>query len=348
MKQHPLRRYGFVLLTLAALAAAPAYGQAPGGAVTLERASAAYAAADFDTAIDLYSRLADDDSQDREVQKEALRGLSRSFTAKRMEDEARTALVHLVELEPPIVELDPNAEPPPLMQLYYDVRRDLTDSYVVEQANPAARTLAVMDFSNNSFFEKERFDAMEAGFAALLIQQLSGTTDLKVVERERIQWLLNELDLQRDAARVDQATAVQMGKIMGAHVMLFGSFIVADKRRVVLSARLVDVSTSEVLMAEQVDGRMDDFVDLVGKLSGQLARAINVELADASTAIPDADLRGPNSLEAMLAFSRGLDLQERGDWAGAHAQFRAALEHDPGYTRARLKAESLQPLLASR
>lgn len=345
MKQPHLFLYGLALCGLIAVAAPPG-AQAQVQAPALEQASAAYASADFDTAIGLYARLLEDGTVDKQVRKEALRGLSRAYVAKRMEEEAREVLAELIELEPPIIELDPHSESPPLMNLYYDVRTDLSGNYEVERADPTARTLAVMDFTNNSFFEKERFDAMETGFAALLIQQLTGATDLKVIERERIQWLLSELDLQQDAGRVDQATAVQMGKIMGAHVMLFGSFIVADKRQVVLSARLVDVETSQVLMAEQVQGKMDDFLKLTQDLSRQLAQAVNVDLEEPSEGT--SGLRGTSSLEAMIAFSEGLALQEQGDWAGAHERFSAALAHDAEYTRARLKVNSLQPLLANR
>jgi hypothetical protein len=95
---------------------------------TLDDAVNAYHEADFDKAITLFADLAGDDANSKGVRKEALQFLGRSYIAKRNEGQAREAMEELIELEPPIVELDPDIEPPPLMKLYYDVRKEHTDS----------------------------------------------------------------------------------------------------------------------------------------------------------------------------------------------------------------------------
>lgn len=312
----------------------------------LQQAVAVYQSADFAGAISLLTAVLDDETADKATRKQALQYLGRAYVAQRMEDKARAVIQELLELEPPLVELNPEIEPPPLINLYYEVRRDFEGSYEVERdeterAGPGLTTLAVVDFTNNSISDdRERLDALQQGFPSLIINQLSGATDLKVIERERIQWLLQELELQRDPRLVDPSTAVRAGKLLGATAVLFGSFI-KHGRDMSISARLVKVETGEILLAEQVRGRADKFYELAEELSGKVARSINARLDEAKLS-SGTDTR---SLDAMLSYSEGLALIERSDYRGAFAKFMEALEHDPGYERARRKAESLKPLL---
>src|SRR5690606_13649187 len=259
-----LRAPGVALLALL-LGGSAVFGQD----AALQQAIAAYEGAEYDDAIDRFAVLVADASTERAVKKEALQYLGRAYVAKRAYDDARATIDRLLDLEPPLVELDPEDEPPSLMKLYYEVRRDYA-GYEVQRPDPGMQTLAVMDFTNASVDEKERFDPMQQGFASMMINYLEGATDLKVIERERIQWLLEELELQRDPGLVDQASAVRTGKLLGANTVLFGAFTVHG-REMWISARLVKVETGEVLLAEQIFGKRDEFFSLVEQLSGQVA-----------------------------------------------------------------------------
>ncbi|MEZ4702031.1 MAG: CsgG/HfaB family protein [Rhodothermales bacterium] len=308
---------------------------------SFDAALAAYQRADFDKAITLFADVADNEALAKGVRKEALQYLGRCYVAKRREGEARTTLENLIDLEPPIIELDPDVEPPPLIRLYYNVRKEHADGYAVERPDPGMQTLAVVDFTNSSIDDAERYDALSTGLSSLMLNQLSGATGLKVIERERIQWLLDELDLQQEAGRVDPATAVRTGKLLGANAVLFGSFIKHGKN-LHLSARLVKVETGEILMTDQVEGRADDFFDLANQLSLKVAQGINVSLEET----PVGARTETRSLDAMMSYSEGLQLLDSDDYQRAYAKFLEALEFDPGYTRAKTKAESLRPLLA--
>ncbi|MFW5955489.1 MAG: CsgG/HfaB family protein, partial [Rhodothermales bacterium] len=307
----------------------------------LEQAIAEYRNANYEGAITLLSDLAQQEDTDRNVRKESLEYLGRAYVSQRMENEAREAIRELLELEPPLVELDPGREPPPLMDLYYEIRKEIEGGYRVEGQSPGMKTIAIVDFTNNSVVEdRERLDPLQQGFASLLINQLSGATELKIIERERLQWLLSEQDLQRDARRVDQATAVQMGRLLGATNVLFGSFI-QQGRNMVISVRLVDVETGEIMMTEQVSGRANQFFDLAEQLSMRVARSVNVSLEQTQLGAR----RDTRSLDAMMSYSEGLALLERRDYQSAYEKFLEALSYDPEYERARVKAESIKPLL---
>lgn len=309
---------------------------------TFDEALDAYQFAEYQTAIDLFSEVAQDTSVNREVRKEALRYLGRAYIARDNQAQAREAIKRLVNMEPPLVELDPNQEPPPIMDLYYEVRKQL-DGYGVKTRDPGMQTLAIMDFTNSSVDEKERFDPLSKGFPSMMINYMNGSTDLKVIERERIQWLLKELELQRNPELIDQSTAVRTGKLLGAQSVLFGGFTV-HRDEMWISARLVKVETGEILLAEQIFGDPDEFFELVKDLSLQVTRAINVELEETQMGAGDAT----QSLDAQIAFSDGLAQLEDGNYRAAYEKFLEAVEYDPNYQLAKRKAESLKPMLAAR
>ena len=308
----------------------------------IDEATDAYNSADFDRAITLFADALNNKQLSKVDQKEALQFLGRAYIAKRNDERAREAMKTLVELEPPIIELDPDIEPPPLMKVYYDVRKELMDSYEVERADPGLQTLAIVDFTNNSLDDRDRMDPLQGGFASLMVHQLSGATDLKVIERERIKWLIDELDLQQEAGRVDQSTAVRTGKLLGANVVMFGSFM-KHRSEFRINARLVKVETGEIIMTEQVAGKEKDFFELAEELSLKVASGINVNLQETQI----GERTETRSLDAMLSYSEGLEFLEKEDYQQAYLKFKEAYEFDDNYERALKKAESLEPLLAT-
>ena len=327
-----LRMLAFGALLLCAL---PAQAQDE----PFEEGRTAYLSADFDGAIVYFQQVVQNEAAPLELREEALKYLGRIYIAKDAVDDARQVVAELLELEPPLVELDPDVEPLPLMKVYYEMRKEYEGDYGVEKEDPGIRTLAVMDFTNNSIDEHERFDPMRQGFASMMINYLGGATDLKVVERERLQWLLSELDLQR-SSYVDQSSAVRTGKLLGAHAVLFGSYTV-HRKQIQMSVRLVEVETGEILLAEQILGKKDDFFELVEKLSLQAAHAINSSLEE-TTVGARTETR---SLDAQLSYSEALSELDRGNYHAAAEKLEEALEYDPGFDRARSRLEGLQPML---
>lgn len=307
----------------------------------LDEAMKLYNSANFDKAIVVLSQLADDKTVENKDKKNVLLALGRSYIAKGNKKGATTAMLKLLDLEPPIIEPDPDAECPPLMKVYYEARKSKSGTMQVEQrSDPGIKTIAILDFANRSVDDKTKYDPLEKGFAELMIDQLNGSVNLKVIERERIQWILNEIGLENDPGKFDQSSAVRVGKQLGVHSILLGSFIkVKDNMK--LLARLVKVETSEIIATEQSNGDADDFFEIAEKLSVKIAKKINASLTKAE-AEKGTETK---SLDAMMSYSEGLVLLEKGNYKGAYEKFMLALQIDPKYDKARMKAESLKPLL---
>jgi TolB-like protein len=123
------------------------------------------------------------------------------------------------------------------------------------------KTLAILPFENNSVTDPELYHPLTKGLSAMLITDLSNNVStLKLIERNKVQSLLKEIALSQSGS-IDKSTAIRAGKILGAQAITFGSFMVLEEQ-VRIDARIVKVETSEVLMAESILGRSDNFIDL--------------------------------------------------------------------------------------
>lgn len=116
--------------------------------------------------------------------------------------------------------------------------------------------------------KNEELVPLQKGLASMLISDLSFGDSYRVVERERLQDVLNELKLQA-SARIDRASAVKAGKLLGArYLVLGGYFDVLAKLRI--DARIVDVETGKILQSAGAMGAPDDFSSLEQKLAKEL------------------------------------------------------------------------------
>ena len=331
-----IKHHYFLLVILIFLMLIPAIRAQNDVKARLDEAEQYYKSAQFDKAIDLLKQLSVD-STDKEVQKDALRFLGRAYTAKGLYNNAKNAILKLLELEPPMVVFNPDYEPPVFMKLYYEARKEYTGSYKVETPDPGMKTMAIIDFKNRSVSHKAQYDPMEQGFADLMINRLNNSTNLKVVERERINWILNEIKMQH---QYDMEGAVRLGKQLGVQTVLLGSFIIVGDQ-IWLGARLVKVETSQILLTDEVKGDLDNFFDLVDKLGNKIADNIKVTLKKET---PEEVSQAP-SLDAIMAYSVGLSYLESNDYKNAYDKFEEALKIDPNYEKAKLKAQSIAPLV---
>jgi TolB-like protein len=303
----------------------------------LDKAEQYYKSAQFDNAIEILNNLVSDNSVDKGIKKDALRFLGRAYSAKGLYDKAKESITQLLKLEPPMVVFNPDYEPPVFMKLYYESRKEYSGSMAIERPDPGMKTMAIIDFKNRSVDHKAQYDPMEQGFADLMINRLNNSTNLKVVERERIQWILNEIKLQN---QYNMEGAVRLGKQLGVQTVLLGSFIIVGDQ-IWLGARLVKVESSEILLTDEIKGDLDEFFDLVDKLGQKIAEKINVKLKP-ETAVQTSEAP---SLDAIMAYSVGLSYLEKEDYKNAYEKFEEALKISPNYEKAKLKAQSIAPLL---
>jgi TolB-like protein len=306
----------------------------------LEKAQSLYNTARFDEALEVLNQINTVNALASPQQIRLYKLMGFTLVAKGYYEKARDAVAKIIELDPNI-QFDPEFVPPKMMTIYYNVWKEKCGTYQIQQTDPGLQTIAILDFDNNSIGDdKQIWEAMGKGLAQMLITDLSKLIKLKVVERERIQYLLDELKLERDVA-FDQNTAVRIGQQLGVHAMLFGGFAKIDKT-VRLDARLIKVETSELIKAEEMTGKAEDFIALEKELALKIAQNLDLEISKHDR--KQLKQTENKSLEAALAYSKGLSFLDQKDYKNALKKFREAVSFNPNYTAAQKKIDLIQHL----
>ncbi len=125
---------------------------------------------------------------------------------------------------------------------------------------PKKLTVAVWDIDNFSPTSSEDQTLGEI-FSSQIIETLLLRGEYQVVERERLLLALEELQMS-STSLVDEATRLQLGKLLGARVMILGGFIIIeDTMR--FDLRLVEVETGKVLKAVQKTSTQGDLMERI-------------------------------------------------------------------------------------
>ena len=169
---------------------------------------------------------------------------------------------------------------------------------------------------------------------------IAKVSQLKVVERDRINFLVDELKLQQSDL-VDKSTAVKLGKLVGAHTLLMGGFMKISKKQFRIDARLVKVETGEIIKAEYVEGKSDEIMKLEKELVLKMLADLDVTPSEAEE---EAIMEGKDTgFDALYHYSRGLAYEDKKDYVAAFQQYRKALDISPGYVEAEKKMSRLEP-----
>jgi TolB-like protein len=189
------------------------------------------------------------------------------------------------------------------------------------------QTLAILPFENNSITDSDHYAPLSKGLSAMLTTDLKKIgTSINLIERSKIETLLNEIALGQSGS-IDQSTAVRVGRVLGAQSIAFGSFLVLGNQ-VRIDARIVNVETSEVIMAESITGEKDAFLDLERELAHQIGASLRASLTDKSVL---GSQKG--ELEAALLFSKGIAALDKGRKDEARAYFLKCKQRDAAYHR---------------
>lgn len=304
-----------------------------GTPVVLAEAQTMYNEGRFAEAIDHLTKLASDSTLNPTEAKAVYLLLAKAAAGKNFTDQAIIYMKKVVELEPGF-RLNTSVEPPQVQRIWFRV-----DSLrAAEDAASKLQTLAILYFENNSVADREAMDGLSKGISAMLVTDLMGTPGLRIVERERIQFLLDELKMQK-SEYYDQTSGVKVGRLLGAHNLLLGSFSKIDNKKIRIDARLVKTETGEVIRSDKLEGNSEDLARLQNELAAKVASWMGVEIAEN----PKKD---EQPIEAVLAYTRGLNLEDEMELSAAYAAYKEALAVDPNFEGARIRLVALEPFVS--
>lgn len=211
------------------------------------------------------------------------------------------------------------------------------------QGTPSTRpTVAVMYFTNGAISNNAEYAPLSKGLAEMMITELSANTNIRVVERDRLQALLAEQDLGA-TGRVEKETAAKLGKTLGALHMLMGSFVIDPKQRIRMDVRAINTETSELEYATSVTGKADNMLELLGELGTKLNAGLKLPAVQAGFQAGAAvGAKGPNQLRSMMLISRAIEAQDQKNTTQAVALYKEAVQANPSNARARTMLASAE------
>lgn len=216
-------------------------------------------------------------------------------------------------------------------------RQAIARESVLAATAPDPNTVAVMPFRYGG--GDSTLKPLERGLAALVITDLSHVTRLHIVERARLQALLDELKLA-ESGRVDPATGARSGRLVRAAQVVQGQFTGGANTQVRIDATVVRATDAQVAASGSNSDKLQALFDIEKSVVFQLLDKLQITLTPAErTAISERPTR---DIQAFLLYSRGLEAADRGDFAGAAAAFTAAAQRDPKFGAAAQQASASQ------
>ena len=228
------------------------------------------------------------------------------------------------------------------------------------QAN--APVVAVLYFDNNSFGkDRADYDGLGKGIADLLITDMAGNPAMRVVERDRLQSILQEQDLVKSKS-IDPQTAVKVGKLLGAAYLVTGGFMSDGKGTLLVTSRVISVETGAITNPLKLQSKGDDVLGLIGQLSTKLNTELKLpslprQTGDAGTtrkpATPTSSAAAKQAggeagrsqkldVKTALLYSKALDEQDSGHPKQAAELYRAVLQKFPDFGPAQQNLAKVQ------
>jgi tetratricopeptide (TPR) repeat protein len=216
-----------------------------------------------------------------------------------------------------------------LREVQLGAKRALADEARLSNLAPEPNTVAVLPFTFTG--ADSSLQPLERGFAELVATDLSRSSALTVVERARLQALLDEMALQRREG-VDAGTGVRAGHILRVSKMVGGS-LTQTGRELRASAIVTDLSTTRIGQPATDAESIDELFALEKNVVLALFNSLGVTLTTAERNL--IEQRPTRSLAAFLAYSRGLEANDAGRYDDARHFFDDAARIDPSFAPAR-------------
>jgi len=187
-------------------------------------------------------------------------------------------------------------------------------------------TVGVSYFERNSTLEE--LEPYRAGLTDMFIAELQKIPQLQVVERSRLDQIMEELALTETGV-IDPGTAQKIGRLMGAQAMYLGSFTTVGKM-INLTGRLVRVETGAVESGGSHLSKIDDkeIFQMVGKVSKVIARQLKTKHKE---------------LVADSFYSKGRTAEENNDVDNAISHYKQALQYYDNHELSQKALERLEP-----
>jgi cytochrome c-type biogenesis protein CcmH/NrfG/TolB-like protein len=184
--------------------------------------------------------------------------------------------------------------------------------------------IAVSPFGDKGNTEKTKH--LRKALAAMIITDLSKAKGIQVVERIRLQKLLDEMKLGQSGI-VDPATSPRIGRLLGAGKIVSGGMLGAGADDLHILRILTSVATGKDLGDQDARGKTEEFFKLQKAIVFGILKDLGIKLTPADEQI--INRYATRSYQGLLLYGEGLDWQDLGEWDKAIDAFTRCVNVDP-------------------
>jgi tetratricopeptide (TPR) repeat protein len=227
-------------------------------------------------------------------------------------------------------------------QMAEDAKTALLKENTINPALIPDSTLAVLYFRNLG--KNRDLDPIQKGLADMLITDLSKVARLQVVERVRMQKLLDEMGLG-ETGLVGETARPRLGRLLGASNLVHGTFMDVPQDNFRIDAGFVKTVKGKVPAPNQVQGRLDRLFRMEKDLVFGILSRLGITPTQAER--DEIEIIPTENLLAFLAYCNGLDYEDKGQYQKAREQYQRAARLDPRYEPAEQACSRMDGLILS-
>lgn len=189
-------------------------------------------------------------------------------------------------------------------------------------------TVAVLEFEDHGIGQTVATQGLGRTLADRISEQLSGRPDLRLIDRESLQKILEELSLASlDIA--DRESQLRLGKLLGAQYLIVGGYTsLAGALRI--DGRIVEVERG-IAEGSSIEGRAAERAILEKNFSKQMSDLL----------VAKVGATHPSPKSSQDFFLQGLALEQSNSNRKALEMYQKALAIDPRHQEARERMENL-------
>lgn len=222
-------------------------------------------------------------------------------------------------------------------ELEAEAKATVAQEASIGAAAGSPRTVAVLPLAFSG--TDTTLSSLGRGLADLMITDLSRSSQLTVVERDRLDALLDEINRSSTGA-VDSSTTVRSGRLARAGRVVRGSVTQLQGNALRADAAVIDVGTAQAGRPLNADFSLDALFDAEKRIVFGVFDDMGITLTTAERAA--IDQRPTRSIAAFLAYSGGLAAEDSGRFDLAARMFSEAARIDPGFSAAQSGAARAQ------
>ena len=200
-------------------------------------------------------------------------------------------------------------------------------------------TIAVLYFHNKTDLPK--LNPLQKGLALMLMTDLSSIKEIKLVERVRLQALMEELGLGISGL-VKPETAPRVGKLLRAQYIIGGDILLGKILELKLDSALLEVQSGKMFGQPVSEGDFSEFFKMEKDLLFEIVALLKIALSPEQKKILQKPIS--TNAKALLFLFKGIEKSDLGNYQEAFYFYKKAFNEDPGLHIAGKAFKELQDL----